>query len=66
MMTQPEKGELYRLAQAQKLLDLFEGAHGRQATSIEELEKWAGSPQGGDALAYDHNKDGKIIPDLSR
>lgn len=54
--------ERYRHAQAQKLLDLFEGAHGRPASTVEELEQWVASPEGRAALAYDHTPDGKIIP----
>ena len=54
--------EKYRLAQAQKLLDLFEGANGRPARTVEELERWVGSPEGRAATACDRGKDGKIIP----
>jgi hypothetical protein len=36
-----------RLAQMQKLLDLFIAAHsGRPARTVEELEEWAGSTEG--------------------
>src|SRR5690242_17176109 len=38
--------ERYQLAQAQKLLDLFEESHGRPAANVEESEKWIGSPEG--------------------
>ncbi len=35
-----EDAEKYRLAQARKLLSLFEDAHGRPATTTEELFDW--------------------------
>jgi hypothetical protein len=54
----------YRLAQAQKMLDLFEGANGRPAKTMKELEDWVGSSKGKAATAYDRGADGKIIPDL--
>jgi hypothetical protein len=58
-----EAGKKYRFAQIQKMLDIFEQAHGRPAETIEEFEKWSGSPEGHAALAYDHDASGKIIPD---
>jgi hypothetical protein len=61
-MGNKEDAEEYRLAQAQKLLDLFAGAHGRKAKTIKELEAWVSSPAGKAALAYDQTPDGKIIP----
>jgi hypothetical protein len=61
-MTDKEAGDAYRLAQAQKMLDLFEEAHGRAATSTEEISKWVASDKGKAALAYDSTPDGKIIP----
>lgn len=54
--------EKYRIAQAQKLLDLFAGAKGRPARTPEELEKWLQSPQGKAATTYDKTPRGKIIP----
>lgn len=54
----------YRLAQAEKLLALFEGAHGYPASTAEELEAWVASAEGRAALVYDHAPDGTIIPDL--
>jgi hypothetical protein len=36
----------YRLRQVQKLLAVFEGAHGRPAGSVEELTAWVTSPEG--------------------
>jgi hypothetical protein len=50
-MGNKEDAEEYRLAQAQKLLDLFAGAHGRKAKTIKELEAWVSSPAGKAALA---------------
>jgi len=61
-MSDKEAGEHYRLAQAQKLLDLFEGAHGRRARTADELAQWLASPEGHAATAYDRAADGKIIP----
>ena len=52
----------YRLQQAEKLLELFKEANGREATSSDELGKWAASPEGQAAMAYDLDKRGKIIP----
>jgi hypothetical protein len=62
MISDREAGERHRLRQAQKLLDLFEDAHGKTATSQEELESWLASPDGRAALAYDLDAEGKIIP----
>jgi hypothetical protein len=61
-MTDKEDAEKYRLAQAQKLLDLFEEANGRPAKTTQELSDWLTSPEGQRAIAYDHTPDGKIIP----
>jgi hypothetical protein len=33
----------YRLAQAQKLLDLYEEANGKPASTVEELDRWVGN-----------------------
>ncbi len=52
----------YRLAQAEKLLDLFRDARGRPAATVEELEEWVGSPEGRTATACHRGKDGKIVP----
>lgn len=54
--------EAYRLRQAQKLLELFEGANGRPAKTMDELTQWCMSPAGKAATAYDRSPDGKIIP----
>jgi hypothetical protein len=56
------RAERYREAQAQKILDVFERAHGRPASTVEELAQWVASPEGQAALAYYRDKDGKIIP----
>jgi hypothetical protein len=58
-----EIGNLYRLRQAKKLLDLFEGAHGHPPATMKEFQEWCVSPEGKAALAYDLTADGKIIPD---
>jgi hypothetical protein len=48
-----------RLAQMQKLLDLFKAAHrGRPARTVEELEEWAGSPEGEQVTQKGFNKNG--------
>jgi hypothetical protein len=39
--------EKYRLKEAQQLMDDFEKAKGRAATSIEELTEWAAERKGG-------------------
>jgi hypothetical protein len=55
-MNENEKdAEAYRLAQAQRMLDLFETANGHPARSLEELEKWVVSPEGQAALANNRN-----------
>jgi hypothetical protein len=53
---------LYRIAQAEKMLDLFEAANDRPADDVDELEKWAASPEGNAALAQHCNANGKIVP----
>jgi hypothetical protein len=55
-------GQKYRLAQAQKILDLFEEANGRPANNVRELELWVASPEARATLDKSHGKDGKIIP----
>jgi hypothetical protein len=46
-MPEEYDAHVYRLAQVQKLLNLFEAAHrGRPARTVEELEEWVGSPEG--------------------
>jgi hypothetical protein len=36
----------YRLRQVERLLAVFEGAHGRPVRSVEELTAWVASPEG--------------------
>ncbi len=60
MLSDAKAAEAYRLKQAQKMLDLFEVAHGRPATTIEELVRWAGTVEGKAVLADRRNQDGKI------
>jgi hypothetical protein len=55
-------GDAYRLAQAQKLIDLYETAHCRPPSSVKEMEDWAATPKGKAILAGHHDEDGKIIP----
>jgi hypothetical protein len=62
--TKAEAAKAYQLAQAAKLLKLFEDANGHPAKTIEELTDWVSSPEGKAAMTYDHTPDGKIIPDL--
>jgi hypothetical protein len=57
-----ETAELYRLAQAQKMLDLFEAFNGRPASTVKELAEWAASPKGKMILAFHHDESGKIDP----
>jgi len=63
MGTMKEDADQWRIKQAEKLLALFEGAHGRPARTTEELAQWADSAEGKAAMAYDTTPDGKIIPD---
>jgi hypothetical protein len=61
-MNNKEAAEAYRLAQAQKILDVFEAANGHPARTM-ELEKWVGSPEGQAALAINSDpKRGTIDP----
>jgi len=60
--TTEEAANAHRIAQAQKMLDLFESAKGRPARTIEEISEWIASPEGKKATAYDRGPDGKIIP----
>jgi hypothetical protein len=61
-MSDKDDAHKYRLAQMQKIIDLFTEACGHPPRSVEELESWVASPEGKAALAYDHTPDGKIIP----
>ena len=40
-------------AQAQRLLDLFEGAKGRRPKTDQELNNWLASPEGKAATAFE-------------
>jgi hypothetical protein len=60
-MIEEDPDEPYRLRQAEKILSLFETAHGRPARSIDELNQWVASPEGSRILA--DGPDGSIIPD---
>jgi hypothetical protein len=46
MMDEDDAADAHRLAQVRKLLDAFEGAHGRPARTVQELNEWAASPEG--------------------
>jgi hypothetical protein len=61
-MNKETDAESYRLRQAEKMLELFAEANGREAASIEELQEWMASPGGRAATAYDRDEEGKIIP----
>ena len=61
-----ETAELYRLAQAQKMLDLFEAFNGRPASTVKELAEWAASPKGKMILAFHLDESGKIDSLLER
>jgi hypothetical protein len=62
MTTKKEAARKHKIAQAQKLIDLFTEANGRPPRSAEELNKWVSSPEGKAATAYDRTPDGKVIP----
>ena len=49
--SQKSDAEKFRLAQVEKLLRLFENAHGRPAKTAEELDAWLASPAGKAATA---------------
>jgi len=56
-MVEEHNAHAYRLAQTQELLDLFQAAHrGRPARTVEELEEWAGSPEGKQVASKGFNK----------
>ena len=50
----------YRLLQAEKILELYEQAHGHQARTIEELKQWAESAEGKRILAANSQQNGTI------
>ena len=54
--------KLYQIAQAQKIIDLFETANGRPASTMEELNEWVGSPEGRATLDAHRNENGTINP----
>jgi hypothetical protein len=49
-MNDKEAANAYRLAQAQRILDIFETTNGWPARNLEELTKWTTSPEGQAAL----------------
>jgi hypothetical protein len=51
------KPDEYRIPQAQKLLDLYEEANSRPATTPEELIKWLSTAADKAAIAFD-----RVIP----
>jgi hypothetical protein len=56
-MVEEDDAHAYRLVQTQELLDLFQAAHrGRPARTVEELEEWAGSPEGKQVASKGFNK----------
>jgi hypothetical protein len=57
-----DASDVYRIAQPQTLLDVFQSEKGRHAKSVEELSEWTGSPEGKAALASHRRPDGKIRP----
>jgi hypothetical protein len=59
-MTNKEAGEKWRLAQAKRLIDLFEQDMGHSPT-MKELEGWHESRRGRAILAANEDKNGKII-----
>ena len=66
IMSQPDDkadGHAYRLLQAGRILEIFEASTGHPADTMEELEKWAATPEGEAALAINRNPEtGKIDP----
>jgi hypothetical protein len=62
-MTKKEAARAYNIAQAQRILDLFQASTGRAAKSINELTNWATSPVGEAVLAINRDPEtGKIDP----
>ena len=55
-----QAAQQHQLAQIQKLLDLFQAANGKPATSPEELDNWLASPEGRTVTAPHTDKDGKM------
>jgi hypothetical protein len=52
--------DLYHLAQAQTLLDLYEARNGKPARDIEQLEQWMQSKAGQKATANYMTEEGKV------
>jgi hypothetical protein len=52
-----------RLRQAAKILSLFEDVHGYPARTMEELTKWAVSPEGKRYVADFKDQSGHTVPD---
>jgi hypothetical protein len=55
------KPDEHRIPQAQKLLDLYEEANGRPATTLQELIKWLSTAAGKAAIAFD-----RVLPVTGR
>jgi truncated hemoglobin YjbI len=61
-MAEEYDARVYRLAQLQELLNLFEAAHrGRPAHTVEELEEWVGSPEGQQETSKKHSVEIAIL-----
>jgi len=60
-MNDKEAGAAYRLAQARRILDLFAASTGHAARTMEELEAWAGSPEGQAVLAINRDPETGMI-----
>jgi hypothetical protein len=58
-----EDAHRQRLSVAENMLRLFEEAHGRPASTVEEAVNWLSSPEGKAALAYYLQPDGTIAPE---
>jgi hypothetical protein len=63
-MTDAEAADRYRLAQVRQIVKLFREANGHDPASTEELERWAGTPEGKAMLDTSRGPDGKIRPDI--
>jgi hypothetical protein len=51
--------DAYRLAQTQKLIDLFTGARGKPPQTPDELNAWLESPEGKALTAIFNSKNGR-------
>ena len=55
-MSDKEDAKQFQFSRIGRLINLFQEAHGRAATSPEELDRWLASPEGRLATTYGHRQ----------